>query len=257
MKVISICNQKGGVGKTTVAYHLGWGLYELGHPVLLVDIDPQGNLSASFKKQDSCVALEIFSDEPKLVWDVVLGDSEDTGVSLVSSNIHLAKSETTLSFTSYTKLRKALSRENQRLRKWDYILVDCPPSLGLFTVNALTASDYVVIPSLPYYYSLLGLRDLMEVLESVKEEGLNPELRLLGILINQIDRTIVARNSKDALEERFRELIFDTKIPRSIRVEEAIQNKMPIWQYEAFNPASEAFKKFTEEFLQKVEEVNK
>lgn len=253
MKIISICNQKGGVGKTTVAYHLGWGLYELGHPVLLVDIDPQGNLSATFDRQDSCDALEIFSDKPTLVSEVVAGDDEDTGISLVSSNIHLAKAESRLSFTSYTKLRKAFAGENNQHDKWDYVIIDCPPSLGLFTVNALTASDGVLIPSLPYYYSLLGLRDLMEVAESVKGEGLNPDLRIFGILINQIDRTRVAQESKEVLEEKFTELIFKAKIPKTVRIEESLQAKKPIWQYEASNPASIAFKEFIEEFLQKVE----
>jgi len=248
MKVISVCNQKGGVGKTTVAFHLGFGLYENGYRVLLIDCDPQGNLSATFDRQNPCSTLKIFSDKPSLVSEVVVGDREDTGISLVSSNIHLAGAETRLSSTGYTKLRKALLRES----RWDYVIVDCPPSLGLFTINALTASDCVLIPSLPYYYSLLGLRDLMEIIESVKEEGLNPELKILGILINQIDRTIVAQESTDVLEEKFTDLIFNTKIPRSIRVEEALQTKKPIWQYEATNPAGVAFKEFIEEFLQKV-----
>jgi chromosome partitioning protein len=257
MKVISICNQKGGVGKTTVAYHLGLGLYDFGYSVLLVDFDPQGNLSATFGKQDSCAALEIFADKPSIVSEIVAGDSADTGISLISSNIYLAKAETRISFTSYTKFRKALDKENKKNNQWNFAIIDCPPSLGIFTINALTASDYVLIPSLPYYYSLLGLKDLMEVVESLREEHLNTKLKILGILINQVDRTIVARESMDVLEQKFSKLVFRTKVPKTIRVEEALQAKKPIWEYDTNNLASTAFKAFVEEFLQKTKKGSK
>jgi chromosome partitioning protein len=250
MKVISVANQKGGVGKTTVSFHLGHGLAHGDRAVLLIDLDPQAHLSATFNKQDSCHALEIFSDRPSIVSEVVFIDNENTGISLTSSNIHLARVESQVSLASYTKLKKALSKET---RRFDYVIVDCPPSLGVLTVNSLIASDYVLVPCLPFYFSLLGLRDLIEVVESVKEEGLNPKLNILGILINQVDRTLVTRESSDVLKEKFAKLVFNTKIPRSVRVEEALQSKQPIWEYEPTNPAAIAFKEFVREFLQKVE----
>jgi len=253
MKVISICNQKGGVGKSTVAYHLGWGLYELKHTVLLIDLDPQGNLSATFDKYDSCNALELFSDKPKLVTEIVLDNSKETHLSLVSSNIHLSKVEFQISFASYTKLRKAFDNETQKKPRWDYVIIDCPPSLGIFTVNALTASNYVLIPSLPFYYSLLGLRDLLEIVESVKEERLNPQLSILGILINQLDRTVVARESLEIIQDKFSNLLFNTKLPRTVKVEEAIQAKKPVWHYNTNSSAGTAFKEFTDEVVKRIE----
>ncbi len=252
MKVISICNQKGGVGKSTVVYHLAWGLYELNRRVLLIDIDPQGNLSATFDRHESCDVLEVFSERPKLVSEVVVGDSEDSSIGLVSSNIYLSKAEFQVSFTAYTKLKKALDKEAKGYDRWDYIVIDCPPSLGIFTVNALTASDYVLIPSLPFYYSLLGLKDLLEIVESVTEEGFNPRLKVLGILVNQMDRTLVSRESVDVLRSKFSKLLFDTILPRTVKVEEALQAKKPVWQYAADSSVSVAFKGFIDEFLRKI-----
>jgi chromosome partitioning protein len=257
MKVISICNQKGGVGKSTVAYHLGWGLYEHKYNVLLVDIDPQGNLSATFNKQEPCNAMGIFSEKPSLISEVVVGDSGRNFISLVNSNIHLSKAEFQISFKSYTKLRNALSTEGKEDHKWDFVIIDCPPSLGIFTVNALAASDYVLIPSLPYYYSLLGLRDLIDIVEGVKGEGLNPGLEILGIIVNQLDRTVVARESLDVIEAKFSKLLFNTKLPRTVRVEEAIQARKPIWLYRADSTAGIAFKEFVDEFIKRVKRRNK
>ncbi len=252
MKVISVCSQKGGVGKSTIAYHLAWGLYELGNMVLLIDIDPQGNLSSSFDKHGSCNILEVFADNPKLMVEAVISNNSNNGISLVSSNIHLAKAEFQVSFTAYTKLKKALYKETKGYNKWDYVIIDCPPSLGLFTVNALAASDYVLIPSLPFYYSLLGLKDLLEVVESVTEDGFNPNLRVLGIVVNQMDRTLVSRESVDVLRTKFPKLLFNTILPRTIKVEEALQSKKPVWHYAADSSGGIAFREFVDEFLQKV-----
>lgn len=252
MKVISICNQKGGVGKSTVAYHLAWGLYELDYAVLLIDIDPQGNLSSTFERHESCNVLEVFSDNPKLMTDVVIGNNSNSGISLVSSNIYLSKAEFQVSFTAYTKLKKALHKETKGYHRWNYVIIDCPPSLGLFTVNALAASDYVLVPSLPFYYSLLGLKDLLEVVGSVVEDGFNPNLKVLGIVVNQMDRTLVSRESVDVLKSKFPKLLFNTILPRTVKVEEALQAKKPVWHYAADSSGSIAFKEFVDEFLQKV-----
>ncbi len=253
MKVISICNQKGGVGKSTVAYHLAWGLYELDYAVLLIDIDPQGNLSTTFDRHESCNVLEVFSDNPKLMTEVVISsNSNNSSISLVSSNIHLSKAEFQVSFTTYTKLKKTLYKETKGYNKWNYVIIDCPPSLGLFTVNALAASDCVLVPSLPFYYSLLGLKDLLEVVESVTEDGFNPNLKVLGIVVNQMDRTLVSRESVDVLRSKFPKLLFNTILPRTVKVEEALQAKKPVWQYAANSSGSIAFREFIDEFLQKV-----
>lgn len=256
MKVISICNQKGGVGKSTVAFHLGWGLYEHKQNVLLIDMDPQGNLSATFNKPEPCNAMEIFSDKPTLISEVVVGDSGKNVISIVSSNIHLSRAEFQISFKSYTKLKNALFSEPKD-QNWDFVILDCPPSLGIFTVNALAASDYVLIPSLPYYYSLLGLRDLIDIVEGVKGEGLNPGLEILGIIVNQLDRTVVTRESLAIIEDKFSKLLFNTKLPRTVKVEEAIQAKKPIWLYKADSSAGIAFKEFVDEFIKRIKRRGK
>lgn len=252
MKVISICSQKGGVGKSTIAYHLAWRLYELGNVVLLIDIDPQGNLSSTFDKHESCNILEVFADNPRLMTEVVISNDSNSGISLVSSNIHLSKAEFHVSFTAYTKLKKALYKETKGYNRWSYVIIDCPPSLGLFTVNALAASDYVLIPSLPFYYSLLGLKDLLEVVGSVTEDGFNSSLKVLGIVVNQMDRTLVSRESVDVLRSKFPKLLFNTILPRTVKVEEALQAKKPVWHYAADSSGGIAFKEFVGEFLQKV-----
>jgi len=251
MKIISVCSQKGGVGKTTITYHLAWGLYELGHPVLLVDIDPQGNLSIVFGK-DSCNSLDIFSDDPVIKSELVIGEGRDIGISLVASDLGLAKAESHTSYDSYTKLKRALSKTENI---WDYIIIDCPPSLGIFTLNSFTTARYLLVPALPGYFSLVGIRDLMEVADAIKEEGFNRDLQMLGIVINQAERTVVTREAISVLQENFPDLIFSTIIPKSVRVEEALQNRKPVWQYEEDNPASTAFKNLTEEFIKKIEEV--
>lgn len=252
MKVVSICNQKGGVGKSTVAYHLAWGLYELNYTVLLIDIDPQGNLSSTLDRYESCNVLEVFSNNPKLMTEVVISGNDNNSINLVSSNIHLSKAEFQGSFTAYTKLKKALYKETKGYNRWNYVIIDCPPSLGLFTVNALAASDCVLVPSLPFYYSLLGLKDLLEVVESVTEDGFNPNLKVLGIVVNQMDRTLVSRESVDVLRSKFPKLLFNTILPRTVKVEEALQAKKPVWQYAADSPGSIAFREFIDEFLRKV-----
>ena len=252
MKVISICNQKGGVGKSTVTYHLAWGLYELNYGVLIIDIDPQGNLSSTFDRPESCSVLEVFSDNPKLMSEVVISNNSNSGISLVSSNIHLSKAEFQVSFTVYTKLKKALYKETKGYNRWDYVVIDCPPSLGLFTVNALVASDYVFVPCLPFYYSLLGFKDLLEVVNSVNENGFNSGLKVLGIVVNQMDRTLVSRESVDVLKSKFPKLLFNTILPRTIKVEEALQAKKPVWRYASDSSGGIAFRELVDEFLQKI-----
>jgi chromosome partitioning protein len=252
MKVISICNQKGGVGKSTVAYHLAWGLCELDYGVLLIDIDPQGNLSSTFDRPESCGVLEVFSDNPRLMTEVVISNNSNSGISLVSSNIHLSKAEFHVSFTAYTKLKKALYKETKGYHRWDFVLIDCPPSLGLFTVNALAASDCVLVPCLPFYYSLLGFKDLLEVVDSVTEDGFNPSLKVLGIVVNQMDRTLVSRESVDVLKSKFPKLLFNTILPRTVKVEEALQAKKPVWQYASDSSGGIAFRELVDEFLQKI-----
>lgn len=251
MSIISICNQKGGVGKTTLTYHLAWGLYEAGQHVLLIDIDPQGNLTSLFEKQDTCNVLSIFNRIPELMPKYVAGNIEErSSIFLVSSNIHLSTAESNTTLANYTKLKRALEYKKTM---WDYVLIDCPPSLGLFTMNSFTASDYIFIPTLPYRFSLIGLQDLMEVIDSIKMDGINPALRVLGVAVNQTDRTVVAREALKELEETFPKLLFSAKIPKTIRIEEALQSQKPLWWYDPLHPASDELRNLTKEFIQRVE----
>lgn len=255
MKVISIWNIKGGVGKTTLAYHLAWGLFELGSNIDLLDLDPQGDLSATFGIRDKCSASEIFSDKPNIFSEVVVSDINNNAIRIVTSNIQLAKAEVHNFMSGYRNLSIAISNYAKNKSNSEYLIIDCPPSLSLFTFNAFTASDYVLIPSLPYYYSLLGLKHIFEIISNFNVENRNSKLKIIGVIINQTDRTIVARESSEVLEENFGDLIFRTKVPKTIRVEEALQAKMPVWKYEPENAAGFAFKEFVDEFLQRMKEA--
>ena len=247
MKIISICNQKGGVGKTTVTYHLGHGLAEKELKTLLIDLDPQGNLSYALEKENACTASEIFSDKPTIKTEPI-SDYLD----LVSSNVLLAKIESRVDISSYIKLRQALTNTKN---KWNFVLIDSPPSLGTLTLNGLLAADSILIVTLPYHFAIIGLKDLLDIIENVREGELNPKISLLGILLNMVSRTTVAKEAITVLERKFGDTIFYSRIPQTIRLEECLQNKQPIWQYERSNPASSAYKEFIMEFLQKVTEA--
>lgn len=247
MKVCAVANQKGGVGKTSIAYHLAVGVAEKGYRVLAIDTDPQGNLSYTFRK-NHCSAAEMYSNEPKLTSTVCEGSCEKGRVEIVTSDGSLAEVEAKVSIGMYAKMKKALAQVDG---KFDIAIIDCPPSLNVFTINALVASTHVLIPTQPMCFSIVGMQSLMTTIEEAKQE-LNPGLSILGILLNQADRTTETTDAIAGLAGKHGSLFFTSRIPRGICVERAIQRGIPVWKFDATHQASVAMKAVVDEFTSRI-----
>ncbi|HLY73339.1 MAG TPA: ParA family protein [Planctomycetota bacterium] len=244
MKVFASCNQKGGVGKTTFAFHFAKALIEKGRKVLLVDFDSQGNLSLLFGK-NSCTSLEIFNgDKPTLTVETVDPALGREQFAIVTADSRLSTAEGITGASMFTKLRKQLRAVDL---PWDCAIIDCPPSLGLFTLNALVAADHLVIMSEPSLFSVVGLDNLMKMVKEIVEEGVNEKLTVAGIILNQAAKTTVTTDAVQTLGTKYPNLALKTMIPNSVKVEEAIQRAMPVWEYAPGNPAANAFKAVIEE----------
>ena len=256
-KVIAITNQKGGVGKTTTTVNLGVGLARAGKRVLLVDADPQGSLTVSMgiKNPDNlpislASIMQAVIDERDLTSQYGILQHEE-GVHFLPANIELSGTELTLINT--------MSRENvlrQYLdtvkKDYDYILIDCMPSLGLMTINALAAADSVIIPSQPSYLSTKGLNLLMRSIARVKKQ-INPRLRIDGILLTMVDnRTNHAKAITASLRASVGENIrvFDTEIPFSVRAAESSIEGKSIFAYDRNGKGAGAYENLTKEVLQ-------
>ena len=239
MRITSIFNQKGGVGKTSLAFHLGWYLSEIGRRTLLVDLDPQGNLSSLFGGQ-GCSAANLFTrtgpDALQPV-EVTRNTPTSTGVrtfSLITADESLQPLEaTTNGLAGLTKLRKALRSAEG---KWDSVVIDCPPSLGGFSANAIVAADDVIVPCTLRQFSIHGLEHVCEVIQSTREEGLNPDVRILAIVLNQFKsdskrKTVFERDIWADVETRYGKQILPSSVPASIKIEEALYAKLPVWEY--------------------------
>lgn len=231
-KIIAIINQKGGVGKSTTAINLGAALGEMGKQVLLVDLDPQGNCSSGLGVEKSliqqCIYDVLLNDTP--IVDVIIPDIAE-GLDIAPATINLAGAE--------VELVSEMAREN-RLKeavgsmrgKYDFILIDCPPSLGLLTVNALVAADKLLIPIQCEFYALEGVTKLLESMKRVKSR-LNPTLDIYGILLTMYDsRTTLSKQVVDEVREYFGRLVFSTPIPRTVKLSEAPSFGQPITQYD-------------------------
>jgi len=238
--VYAIANQKGGVGKTTTAVNLGACVAEAGYETLLVDIDPQSNAT---------IALGIGKDSPRTVYDVLVGDASiddvvmETSVerlSLVPSGPDLAGAAVELPRTqgSETRLRGALVAIRDR---YPFTLLDCPPSLGPLTVNALVAADRVIVPVQAEYFALEGLAGLLDTLSLIQRE-LNPRLTVAGMLLTMYDgRTRLAQDVEREIRQHFPELVFDTVIPRNVRVGEAPSFGKPVIHHDPHCTGSDAY----------------
>ena len=237
MKTLAVFNQKGGVGKTSLSFHLAWYLSEIGRKTLLVDLDPQGNLSSLFDI-DGCQAADIFTKQPPESLNPIEVERPFQGgtrkFSLVASNEALQPLEaTTNGLAGLTKLRKAL---RSGADKWDYAIVDCPPSLGGFSANAIVAADGIVIPCMVREFSIHGLEHVCEAIEATRDEGLNPDVKITAIVLNQFKRdskrkTVFERDIWSEMEEKYHDHVLHSSVPASIKIEEAIYSKLPIWEY--------------------------
>jgi chromosome partitioning protein len=241
VRTIAIVNQKGGVGKSTTTVNLGASLATLGSSVLLVDLDPQGNTTTGFGINERAADRSVYA---ALLADVALDackvETEVPGLWVVPSTLDLAGAEIELvsALSRETRLRKLLVPEQGR---YDYVLIDCPPSLGLLTLNALTAADEVLIPVQAEYYALEGLSQLMRILEQVRTE-LNPALQLTGVLITMFDgRTKLATGVLDDVNAHFGRRVFRTQIPRNVRLSEAPSYGKPAILFDVRSRGAQAY----------------
>ena len=250
-KIIAIINQKGGVGKSTTAINLSAALGELGKQVLLVDLDPQGNATSGLgieKNQLSyCIYDVLLNDVP--IEQVIIPDVCE-GLDLVPATINLAGAE--------VELVSEMAREN-RLKdavgsmrgKYDYVFIDCPPSLGLLTVNALVGADKLIIPIQTEFYALEGVTKLLESMKRVKSR-LNPSLDIFGILLTMYDgRTTLSRQVAAEVRNYFGNQVFETIIPRTVKLSEAPSYGMPITQYDPSGKGAAAYRNLAEEVVKR------
>jgi chromosome partitioning protein len=243
-RVIAFANQKGGVAKTTTTLNLGAAFVEQGKQVLCVDLDPQGNLTMSQGLNPDEIERSMFD---VLVHRLPIGDVIHNGeVDLAVSSIDLAGAE--LALSSIIGRERALEKAILSVREsYDYILIDTPPSLGLLTINALVASDGVIVPVQCEYLSLRGLVQLENTLSMIRE-NLNPHVEIQGILPTMYDgRTLHSREAIEILEENFGELVFNTRIRKTIRYAEAPVKGSSVLKYDPTGTAAEAYRDLAKE----------
>lgn len=250
-KIVSFINQKGGVGKTTTCVNMASYLAVMGKRVLLVDLDPQGNASSSLgidKDNNLKTIYNVIVDDNLL--DEVIIKSKVDNLDIVPSNVDLAGAE--IELVQMNNREKVVKKILQTVRNsYDFICIDCPPSLGLLTVNALTASDSIIIPIQCEYFALEGLTQLMYTIKLVKKH-LNPEITVEGVVLTMKDSRSNLGNSVAAdITKYFNNKVYDTIIPRNIRLAEAPSYGEPICLYDPKCSGAFAYKMLTEEFLKR------
>ncbi len=249
-RIIALVNQKGGVGKSTTAVNLGAALAVHGHRVLVVDSDPQGNTTTGFGIDKSLLRHDIYDvlmQQAQL--DDVIVDTEIEKLQLVPATINLAGAEIELvsGLSRETRLQKAL---HSLTRQYDFVFIDCPPSLGLLTINALTATEEIIIPVQAEYYALEGLSQLTAVVRRVRE-ALNPRLHVSGVLVTMFDgRTRLAMEVLDELEKFFPQQMFKTQIPRNIRLSEAPSYGKPVILFDVKSRGAQAYLSLAKELAE-------
>ncbi len=248
-KVTAIVNQKGGVGKSTTAVNLGAALSRENKSVLLIDIDPQGNATSGLGLEKSELENSIYElllQEVEFSRVVVELDKEE--LSLIPSNIDLAGAQ--IELVSRISREKRLSQALEgEISVYDYVLIDCPPSLGLLTLNALSAADNIIIPIQCEYYALEGLGQLLDTIDLV-QNNLNPSLTIKGVLLTMFDaRTNLSSQVSEEVEEYFASKIYDTVIPRNVRLSEAPSFGETIFSYAPSSRGAKAYQELAQEVL--------
>lgn len=250
--IISMCNQKGGVGKTTTTINLGAALAEVGYRILLVDFDPQGSLSVGLGVNPHTLDKSIYNLllSRQYATDEVIQPSSVAGLDILPSNIDLSAAEVQL--VSEVAREQTLLRILQGLRgNYDFILIDCAPSLGLLTINALTASDYVLMPLECEFFALRGIALLTDTIAKVADR-LNPDLEILGILGTMYDsRTLHAREVLERVVQAFGDQVFHTVIRRTVKFPETTVAGEPITTYASSSPGADAYRQLAREVLER------
>ena len=248
-RIIAIANQKGGVGKTTTSINLAASLAEKGKKVLVIDMDPQGNTTSGFgvdKNNLDNTVYELILNECS-VQECILKEVIEN-VAIIPSNVNLAAAE--IELIGVDKKEFILKKEIDWVKdKYDFILIDCPPSLSMLTVNAMTTANTVLVPIQCEYYALEGLSQLIHTVNLVKER-LNPELAMEGVVFTMYDsRTNLSAQVVENVREHFHQKVFDTLIPRNIRLAEAPSFGMPICMYDPKSAGAESYRNLAQEVI--------
>lgn len=253
-RIIAVANQKGGVGKTTTTINLSACLAEAGQKVLVVDVDPQGNTTSGLgidKTNIENTAYELMLGDAELK-DCIC-DSVMDGLKVIPSNVNLAGAEIDLIEVDNREyiLKNILDTVKEQ---YDFILLDCPPSLSMLTVNAMTAADTVLVPIQCEYYALEGLSQLMRTIELVKKK-LNPSLEIEGVVFTMYDaRTNLSLQVVENVKENLRQSVYKTIIPRNVRLAEAPSHGLPINLYDSKSAGAESYRMLAEEVIHRGED---
>lgn len=248
-RIIAIANQKGGVGKTTTAINLSACLAEKGKSVLVIDTDPQGNTTSGFG-----IDKNFLEDT---IYELILGEcsiqdciikNAIPGVSVVPSNVNLAAAE--IELIGVDKKEFILKNEVDFIKdNYDYIIIDCPPSLSMLTINAMTTANSVLVPIQCEYYALEGLSQLIHTVNLIKER-LNPDLEMEGVVFTMFDsRTNLSNQVVDNVKSNLKQNVCETVIPRNIRLAEAPSHGMPITMYEPKSAGAESYRQLADEII--------
>jgi len=249
-KIIALANQKGGVGKTTTAINLGAALAEAGYGILLVDLDPQGNASTGlglYLEDRNLTSYDLLM-EGLPVRDVVHRIGVN-GLAVIPATADLSSADLDLSAREDRSvlLRHALRRAEMNDAGYDFVLIDCPPSLGLLTVNGLIAADSVLVPLQSEFYALEGLSQLLLTVREIRGSA-NPDLRIEGVLMTMVDRrNRLSRQVEADARENLGEIVFQTVIPRNVRLGEAPSHAIPVLEYDSYSKGSEAYRALASE----------
>jgi chromosome partitioning protein len=250
LKVTAIANQKGGVGKTSTCVNLCSGLGLMGKKVLLVDMDPQSNSTSGLgieRQEVDASIYDLLVDDVELKQCVI--ETRWRGISILPATIDLAGAEIEMVsvISRESRLKKGLADAGE----YDHVIIDCPPSLGLLTLNSLVAADSIIVPIQCEYYALEGLSQLMKTIDLVRSH-LNASLYLDGLLLTMYDaRTRLSRDVADEVRSRFIEKVYKTTIPRNVRVSEAPSHGMPIQYYDQTSQGTTAYNKFAKEVVKR------
>jgi chromosome partitioning protein len=248
-RILAVANQKGGVGKTTTVVNLGASIAVHDKDVLVIDLDPQSNATSGLghREADSCGVHGFISGECSL--EECLTETDVEGLHLIRGSRHLAGTEIELASEEEREffLKKALTSAD--LGRYDYVLIDCPPSLGLLTVNALVAADGVILTVQSEYYALEGLSHLIDTIKRIKSSW-NRELKIFGVVLTMYDKRLkLSREVEDETNEHLGSLVFRTRIPRNVRLSEAPSFGKPVILYDAFSSGAKSYMSLAREVM--------